>query len=181
LISIKVAKLSRLYSTNIASVLGAKPGYEHGQGDRSMKDYQRILVGTDFSDPSMRAARRGAELARHYGATLILLHVVEHFPEDMPNDRIAPENLDPATFYRDRARQNLAKLAEKLTHKDVTQEIIMSSGSAKYEILRFAQSERIDLIVVGSHGEGMLQVFGSTAMGVILDAPCDVMVIRGAE
>ena len=44
-----------------------------------MKDYQRILVGTDFSDPSISAARRGAELARHYGATLILLHVVEHF------------------------------------------------------------------------------------------------------
>jgi nucleotide-binding universal stress UspA family protein len=181
LISIKVGKLSRLYSTKIASVLGAEASYEHGQGDRSMKDYQRILVGTDFSDPSMRAARRGAELARHYGATLILLHVVEHFPEDMPNDRIAPENLDPATFYCDRARQNLAKLAEKLTHKDVTQEVIMSSGSAKYEILRFAQSERIDLIVVGSHGEGMLQVFGSTAMGVMIDAPCDAMVIRVAE
>lgn len=146
-----------------------------------MKDYQRILVGTDFSDPSMRAARRGAELAHHYGATLILLHVIEHFPEDMPDKRIAPENLDPTAFYRERARKNLAELAEKLVHAIAVQEIIMSSGSAKYEILRFAEAERIDLIVVGSHGEGVLQVFGSTAMGVILDAPCDAMVIRMAE
>lgn len=143
-----------------------------------MKNYQCILVGTDFSDSSMTAARRGAEIAGRYGATLILLHVIEHFPEDMPNDLIAPENLDPATFYLERARESLSEVAEAIAHGKAAQEVIMSTGSAKSEILRFAETNPIDLIVVGSHGDGVPGVFGSTAMGVIHDAPCDVMVIR---
>ena len=143
-----------------------------------MKDYRRIVVGTDFSDASMAAARRGADLARHYNSALILLHIIEHFPADMPDDLVAPENLDPATFYRERARKKLGALAEKIGHKGSVQKVLMSSGSAKHEILRFAESEQIDLVVVGAHGEGALRLFGSTAMGVIYDAPCDIMVIR---
>lgn len=145
-----------------------------------MKSYQRILVATDFSDISMTAAQRGAELARHYGATLMLLHVVEHFPEDMPGDWIAPENRDPATFYRERAHKALAELAESIGDKNAAQNVVMSSGSARYEILRFAGAERVDLIVMGWRGGGGLPVFGSTAMGVISDAPCDAMVVRVA-
>jgi universal stress protein A len=146
-----------------------------------MKDYQRILVGTDFSEASMAAVLRGADLAQRYGANLILLHVIEHFPEDMPNDPIVPENLDPATFYNERARNNLAGLAEKIGHQNAAQEVITSTGSARYEIRRMAERERIDLIIVGSEGGGLLHAFGSTAMGVIFDSPCDVMVVRGTE
>lgn len=146
-----------------------------------MKDYQRILVGTDFSEASVAAARRGADLARRYGASLTLLHVVEHFPENMPNDSVAPENRDPATFYRERARHNLAELANEIGHRNAAQMVIMSTGSARYEILRFSEQERMDLIVLGARGGGALQAFGSTAMGVIYDAPCDAMTIRAAE
>ena len=146
-----------------------------------MKDYQRILICTDFSEASMAAARRGADLAQRYGAGLILLHVIEHFPEDMPNDPIVPENLDPATFYSERARRNLQRLAENIEYKNAAQEIVMSTGSARYEIRRFAEKERIDLIVMGSHGGGLLHAFGSTAMGVTYDVPCDVMVVRSAK
>ena len=143
-----------------------------------MKDFQRILVGTDFSEASMIAARRGADLARHYGAGLIVLHVIEHFPEDMPNDPIVPETCDPATFYLEHARKNLAELAEKIGYKNSVQEVVTSTGSARYEIRRLAGKERVDLIIVGSRGGGLLHAFGSTAMGVLYDAPCDVMVVR---
>jgi len=146
-----------------------------------MRDYQRILVGTDFSKASMAAARRGADLAHRYGARLILVHVIEHFPEDMPNDPIVPENLDPATFYRERARQNLVDLAEQIDHMIAVQEVITSTGSARYEIRLFAEKERIDLIILGSQGGGLLHAFGSTTMGVTYDIPCDVMVVRAAE
>jgi nucleotide-binding universal stress UspA family protein len=146
-----------------------------------MKGYQKILIGTDFSDASVTAARRGVELARHYDASLILLHVIEHFPEDMPSEWVAPEDRDPATFYRERAHNALAELAEKIGQKNAGQKVIASTSSARHEILRFAKSERIDLIVVGWHGAGALPVFGSTAMGVASDAPCDVMVVRTAD
>jgi universal stress protein A len=145
-----------------------------------MRDYQRILVATDFAEASLAAARRGAELARHYGASLTLLHVIEHFPEDIPNNPIAPENRDPAKFYLERAHQSLAEVAETIGHGNAAQKVVVSTGSARYEILRFAEKERIDLIVVGTHGGGVLRVLGSTAMGVVYDAPCDAMVTRVA-
>ena len=144
-----------------------------------MKDYQRILVCTDFSDASMAAVDRGVDFVQRYGAKLNLLHVIEHFPEDMPNYAISPENRDPATFYFERAQKNLAELAQKIGQKDAGQEVIMSTGSARFEIRRFAEKEGVDLILVGAKGGGMLDVFGSTAMGVIYDPPCDVMVVRG--
>jgi universal stress protein A len=148
---------------------------------KSMRAYRQILVATDFADASMAAARRGADLAHHYGASLTFLHVIEHFPEDIPNNPIAPENRDPAKFYLERARRSLAELVETVGHKDAAQKVVVSTGSARYEILRFAEKERIDLIVVGSHGGGLLRALGSTAMGVVYDAPCDAMVIRVAE
>jgi len=146
-----------------------------------MQDYQKILVGTDFSQASIAAARRGADLAHRYGARLILVHVIEHFPEDMPNDPIVPENLDPATFYHERARKNLADLAEKIGSKNAAQEVVTSTGSARYEIRVLAEKERIDLIILGSHGSGLLHAFGSTTMGVTYDVPCDVLVVRATE
>ena len=146
-----------------------------------MRDYQRILVGTDFSKASMEAARRGADLAHRYGATLILMHVIEHFPEDMPNDPIAPENRDSAAFYRNRATQHLADIAEKIGHKNAVQEIITSTESARYEIRALAEKREVDLIILGSQGSGLFHAFGSTTMGVTYDLPCDVMVVRAVE
>lgn len=143
-----------------------------------MRDYRRILVGTDFSEASKEAALRGADLANRYGATLILMHVIEHFPEDMPNDPIVPENRDPAAFYRDRAIQKLADIAEMIGHQDAVQEVVTSTGSARYEIQVLAKERQVDLIILGSQGSGLLHAFGSTTMGVTYDMSCDVMVVR---
>lgn len=143
-----------------------------------MRDYRRILVGTDFSNASMEAALRGADLAQRYGATLMLMHVIEHFPEDMPNDPIVPEDLDPAAFYRDRATRKLTEVAEKIGCGDAAQEVITSTGSARYEIQILAKEREVDLIILGSQGSGLLHAFGSTTMGVTYDMSCDVMVVR---
>ncbi len=123
-------------------------------------------------------AHRGAELAGQYKAALILLHVIEHFPEDLPAGGIPPENVDPATYYRDRATRQMADIAIKLSHENRAQEIVVSTGSAKSEIVRFAEQARIDLIVLGSHGHGFVGTLGSTTMGVVHDALCDTIVIR---
>lgn len=145
-----------------------------------MSDYQRILVATDLTDAGTAVARRGAELAHHYGATLTLLHVIEHFPENIPVTPVVPESVDPTTFYKERARRNLAELANTINHEDAVQQVIVSMESARREILRFAEKEGSDLIVIGSRSGAAVQVLGSTTMGVVYDAPCDTMVVRVA-
>ncbi len=75
----------------------------------SMQAYRHILVATDFSEFSEPAAQRAAELAQRYGADLTLIHILEHFPEDIPIDSIAPEDVDPQKFLTDPAHDdNLA-------------------------------------------------------------------------
>ena len=52
-------------------------------------------------------------------------------------------------------------------------------GNPAYEIKGFASAKGADLIVIGSHGRhGVGRMLGSTANGVLHDAPCDVLAVR---
>lgn len=147
-----------------------------------MEDYRNILCAVDFSPYRVAAVERAATLARSHRARLTLLHVVEYFPEDRSNEQIAPEDVDPAQYRMSRAREELADLAGRLREVETVQEVIISEHSAKYEIVRFAEKQQIDLIVVASHGRhGLGALLGSTADGVLHTAPCDVLAVRVRE
>lgn len=144
-----------------------------------MEGYQHILCAIDYSDYSEKATKRARELAQHYAARLTLLHVVENFAVDRSNEFIAPEDVDPAVYREQRARDTLAELVERLGVTEATQEVRLSPYSAKHEIVQFAKEQGIDLIVVAAHGlYGLTALLGSTAEGVAHLAPCDVLVIR---
>ncbi len=140
--------------------------------------YQRILVPTDFSETAELAVRRAKDLAERFHAELYLVHVVAHFPQDLGVDWIPPENEDPKHFYLEQARRHLQALDERLG-LGAARQAIFSPHSARHEIVAYAREKMIDLIVIGSHGHGTLAaLFGSTAAGVVRDAPCDVLVVR---
>lgn len=144
-----------------------------------MDGYQHILLATDCSEMSNAAARRAAKLAQQYNATLTILHVVDYFPEDLPVEWIAPENVDPAGYLTDKAGAALTDLAKQLGVADARREVVMSSRAARHEIVRVAREWHADLIVVGSHGRrGVAALLGSTANGVLQSAPCDVLAVR---
>jgi len=64
-------------------------------------------------------------------------------------------------------------------HDTVVQEVRFSMGSAKHEIVRFAREQNIDLIVAATHGRhGITAILGSTTIGVMHSAPCDVLAVR---
>jgi universal stress protein A len=144
-----------------------------------MKSYQHILCPTDFSSHCRQAVERAAELARHYGSRLTLFHVIDYFPEEIPNDWIPPEDQDPKNYLQERAREMLAKLAEQMRLGDAKLATRFSDHSAKYEITDYAGEANADLIVLASHAHhGVFALLGSTTAGVVHTAPCDVMVVR---
>ena len=144
-----------------------------------MKNYRHILCPTDFSDHCRAAVERAMELAQHYGARLTLLHVIDYFPEEIPNDWIPPEDEDPKQYLLDRARDLLQQLADSLSLQGAELVSRLSDASAKHEITRYATEQEIDLIVMSSHARhGIFTLLGSTAAGVVHTAPCDVMVVR---
>jgi universal stress protein A len=144
-----------------------------------VSDYKNILVAADFSAGGEAAARQAANLAERLGANLTILHVLEHFPEDLPVDVIPPEDVDPQTYLADRIRGQLEKLRAAIGHPEAALEIVISTHSANREIVQFAQNKDIDLIVVGCHDQhGFMGTPGSTANGVVHAASVDVLAVR---
>lgn len=144
-----------------------------------MSSYQTILLATDFSAHSEAAARRARELAGASGARLHLAYVVEHFPEDMPCEVVAPEDIDPEAFIRRTFEERLAEFAMRMDLRDTEQHLLFDTGSAKREIVGLAERLGADLIVLGSHGgRGPAAWLGSTTNGVIQRARCDVLIVR---
>ncbi|MFA7619423.1 MAG: universal stress protein [Thiohalomonadaceae bacterium] len=143
--------------------------------------YKHILLTTDFSDAARKAASRSVELARLYEARLTLLHVIEHFPENLPVTMDAREDQDPKSYLMTVARDRVADLAAALGRPDAAQVVIVSHRSARYEIQMFTEEHAVDLIVLGSLPHGLLGSLGSTASGLLSTARCDLMVVRGTE
>jgi len=78
------------------------------------------------------------------------------------------------------ARTELEKLAEEARARGVNVRQVVVQGKPSAEIVRFAEDEKVDLIVLGTHGKGMLDhaLFGSTTERVIRRAPCPVLSCR---
>lgn len=144
-----------------------------------MDDYSHILAAVDYSASGEAAARRASWLAHKLGARLTLLHVVEHFPEDMPVDTVAPEDADPTGYREGLWEAKLGELAVQLGARDAATRVVFSRHSAKYEIQQVAAQSGADLIVLGARGHHMVRrLIGSTAADLVYRAPCDVVVVR---
>lgn len=140
--------------------------------------YRHILLAVDFSEHSERAVAKAEELARSDGAELSVVHVVEYLPTmDSSFGPIAPFDVDLTEQLLDSARKRLGELADRLAVPDDRRWVEM--GSPKAEILRIAEEQKVDLIVVGSHGRhGLMRLLGSTASSVVHNAECDVLAVR---
>jgi universal stress protein A len=142
-----------------------------------MADYQKILIAVDFSSKSGCVIDRGLELAEISKSHISLIHVVEYAAYLYPPDTPIPFDLDLEQQFIDKARENLASVAEQYGIQGSSRYIEV--GSPAIEIVRLAKEERIDLIVLGSHGRhGLQRILGSTASGVLHGAECDVLAVR---
>jgi nucleotide-binding universal stress UspA family protein len=144
---------------------------------------KRILLPTDFSESANHALRYGISFAREYKAELILLHVVETLSVGYASDLFPvpmAEVLDEISGY---ARGEIAKLTTQARERGVTAREAVLQGKPAAEIIRYAREEAVDMIVLGTHGRGVLDhaLFGSTTERVVRKAPCPVLTCRLAE
>ncbi len=145
-----------------------------------MSSYTHILLAMDFSPDSERVAQQALDLSRHYQARLSLIHVVEYLPVDMGNELLLPQDPLLETQLVDGASARLAELAAGMGMDDAPRHVLL--GHTRHEILRVAEEQKIDLIVLGSHGRhGLQRLLGSTANAVLHGAPCDVLAVRIRE
>lgn len=121
---------------------------------------RRMLFPVDFSEPSAAMAPLVAALARHFHAGLTLLHVL-------------PTN--PTDEHRNQAQEDLSAFAWPYFAGMSTGQAILEGDPAAV-ILKYARDQRIDLIMMPTHGYGPFRRFilGSVAERVLRDASCPV-------
>ena len=136
--------------------------------------YSHLLVATDLLEGHEILIQRASELAKSFGAKISLIHVVEPLP-GYGYAFISPADIE--TQLMDEANQQVRKTANQFGIPD--QNIHVLLGPTKVEIIDVAESQKVDLIVVGTHHRhGLGHLLGSTANAVIHSSPCDVLTIR---
>ncbi|MFO1377978.1 MAG: universal stress protein [Steroidobacteraceae bacterium] len=141
-----------------------------------MSVYRRILVVVDLTDSSDVIARRALAIAEATGAEVSMLHVVEFVPVEPIGETLLPA-VQIEEELIERAKQRLAELARRTGVPLQSQQV--AAGNIKAEIVRAAEEQRADLIVLGSrerHGLSILVNF--TEDTVLHAAPCDVLAVR---
>lgn len=141
---------------------------------------KRVLVPTDFSDSARHALGYGVSFAREFGAELLLVHVVENLTLGYASDLFPVPMAEVFEEISGYAKAELGKLAAEARGKGVSVREIVAQGKPSAEIVRIAGEEQTDIIVLGTHGKGMLDkaLFGSTTERVIRKAPCPVLSCR---
>jgi len=138
----------------------------------------RILFPTDFSECSTAALEFASRLASESKALLVIVHVDDLPEPDGSTDKSGDRNATPLDAQRHEVRDCLSRV--KPTNANVAYEHRYLSGSPVKEILKFAEREDIDAIVIGSHGRSGLSrlLTGSVAEGVMRKATCPVLIVK---
>ena len=145
---------------------------------------QNVLVATDFSPGSDTALNYGREFARTFGGSLHVLHVVEN-----PYLYAGPElvGIDIAAVQKDLEAGAYAALDRRVTEDDRRElhatTVVRTGNKPAYEIATYARHANIDVIIVGTHGRGVMGhlLMGSVAEKVVRVAPCPVLTVRHPE
>lgn len=147
--------------------------------------FKRILCPVDFSDCSMHALNYATSLAQEANAKLTIVHVMAYDLADTPDmyDTMLTDDRLSLADYRqrreDEARQRLRESVPDAVAAYCSVETMMARGKPGREILRIADEQQSDLIVIGVHGRGAadLMVFGSTTNHVVRGAVCPVLTL----
>lgn len=139
--------------------------------------YKKILVAVDLSNDARQVMQRARELAKCFGATLQLIHVIEPVALNSPYELTPSLPTDMQSMLLNRAEEFLARLADEFDLADIRQAVKI--GSIKQNILETAEDDEIDLIVIGTHGRhGIGLLLGSTATSVLHGTPCDIHAVK---
>lgn len=145
---------------------------------------KRILLCTDFSENSVPAREHAIDFAVSFGASLSILHVVNSSRLGFPAFEVGvPFDLQEILKgIEDSIKKAFDVLAQECRRS--VREVTTHSriGVPAIEIVRFAEEESIELIIMGTHGWTGFKhlILGSTAENVVRTASCPVLTVKAS-
>ncbi len=145
--------------------------------------FKKILVPTDGSALSEKAAKAALDFAAQHGAAVVGLAVAEAYPFMLMPEAGAMVDLSTYEELQDKsAQQAMARLKAMAATAGVHCEVLSTRGVHPYEeIINTASAKGCDLIWMGSHGRKGLDkvLLGSETQRVLSHTTLPVMVYRG--
>ncbi len=120
-------------------------------------------------------------LAKHYRASLVALHIVELWQHPSVSFVVSAELYDEySQELREKAKEQLQEFVKNYTRDEIQPELIVDVGTAPDCILSFAEAQKTDLIVMGTHGRRGYDrlMLGSATDRVMRTAPCPVLAVN---
>jgi nucleotide-binding universal stress UspA family protein len=139
-----------------------------------------ILVPIDFSVHSKNALKYAVPLAKQFDASIHLVYVVEPtiYPADLGFGQVVLPGVEEEL--RLKGADELQQLITEEIGVQVKATYAVKTGTPSQEILAEAEEERVNMIVIATHGHSGLEhvLFGSTAERIVRKARCPVLTIR---
>jgi len=140
---------------------------------------EKILIATDGSEYTKKAVQYGLSLAKLLGAKVYALCIVDIAPAlSVPLEGSLRPVLE---LIRNECMEATSEVKDEGEKLGVEVECVVREGKPAKEIVKFAEENGIDLIVMGTLGKGGLEkiLLGSVAERVIRTSKVPVMVVRG--
>ena len=143
---------------------------------------RNILLSTDFSDFSAAAVEYASSFALLYGARVHLVHVIESGSVvGVPSMELNTTTL--STGLQDNAQEEMRKFVYWKMKNNTNLEQVILYGEPHREIVKYAQENEIDLIVIATHGRtGLAHILmGSVAEKIVRLSPVPVLAVKPLE
>ena len=153
--------------------------------------FSRVLVALDGSTSSMHATDYAISIAMKNDSQLIVLYVIDFYKySHLSSSIILAPTFGSEKYLEEKseAEKLMNKIKEKfklkikgdMKSKELKTEIVEGTKSVAATIMDYAESENIDLIIIGSRGRTSFKklLLGSVSSSIIKNAHCAVLVIR---
>jgi nucleotide-binding universal stress UspA family protein len=140
--------------------------------------YKRVLVPLDGSALAEQALPHAVAIAERFQAELILLRVLAPLPRPPTAIPAVLQKAEEATMKF--AREYLERLAVDVQERDVNVQKATTVGRPHLQIIQYAETNKVDLIVMSTRGQSGLSrwLMGSVADRVVRGAGVPVLLVR---
>jgi nucleotide-binding universal stress UspA family protein len=136
--------------------------------------YSKVAVGTDGSATARAAVKAAVEMARRYGAELVLAFQDE---EHTPLSRQASVELQWTFSPAARLKESLARTEAEVRREGIACTTLAETGDPADVLVRLTEECGADVLVIGNKGM-QRRVLGSVPNTVTHKAPCSVLVVK---
>ena len=150
----------------------------------SYESMKIIITALDFSDASPAVLTAAVQMAKVQNAILHIIHVLEPEPTYTAYG-MTPEEFPAIQVFQEESQKRaeakineaMATAKQSLSENDIRAELLI--GSPLQAIVDYAKKSEADLIVIGSHGHGIVAalLIGSVAEGLVRKAACATLII----